>query len=697
MTTAYNPNKGAQGGAADTTATGAVGAQGAAGQETSGGFRQPESAAPGVTPGHILDAAEPNRDEVRMKDMWGYQKDHMNLVSPLNRRKFTVLVVGTGLSGGAAAAALGELGYNVKAFTYHDAPRRAHSIAAQGGVNSARGKKVDNDSAYRHTKDTVKGGDYRCRESDCWRLAIESVRVIDHMNAIGAPFAREYGGTLATRSFGGVQVSRTYYTRGQTGQQLQLSTASALQRQIHLGNVEIFTHNDLMDLVITEKDGKKHCAGIVTRNLITGEIVPFTGHAVILATGGYGNVYHKTTLAKNSNSSAMMRAYERGAYLASPAFIQFHPTGLPVNAKWQAKTTLMSESLRNDGRIWTPKEKGDDRDPKDIPEEERDYFLERRYPAFGNLVPRDVASRAISQQLNAGYGVGPLHNSAYLDFTDAIERLGEDTIRERYSNLFEMYEDSIGDDPYKVPMRIAPTVHFTMGGLWTDFNEMTSIDGLFAAGECSWTYHGANRLGANSLLSASVDGWFTLPFTVPNYLANHLGEEVLPEDAPEVTEAVNRAKDTIEQIMSVNGTEPHGPEFYHEQLGDILYEHCGVSRTVEGLTEGIQKIRALRDDFRANISIPGSPNEMNQTLEAALRLADYINLGELMCIDALDRDESCGAHYRMDHLTEDGEAERDDENWCFVSAWEPAGEGEFIRHAEPLYFDSIPLMTRNYK
>ena len=697
MTTAYNPNKGAQGGAADTTATGAVGAQGAAGQETSGGFRQPESAAPGVTPGHILDAAEPNRDEVRMKDMWGYQKDHMNLVSPLNRRKFTVLVVGTGLSGGAAAAALGELGYNVKAFTYHDAPRRAHSIAAQGGVNSARGKKVDNDSAYRHTKDTVKGGDYRCRESDCWRLAIESVRVIDHMNAIGAPFAREYGGTLATRSFGGVQVSRTYYTRGQTGQQLQLSTASALQRQIHLGNVEIFTHNDLMDLVITEKDGKKHCAGIVTRNLITGEIVPFTGHAVILATGGYGNVYHKTTLAKNSNSSAMMRAYERGAYLASPAFIQFHPTGLPVNAKWQAKTTLMSESLRNDGRIWTPKEKGDDRDPKDIPEEERDYFLERRYPAFGNLVPRDVASRAISQQLNAGYGVGPLHNSAYLDFTDAIERLGEDTIRERYSNLFEMYEDSIGDDPYKVPMRIAPTVHFTMGGLWTDFNEMTSIDGLFAAGECSWTYHGANRLGANSLLSASVDGWFTLPFTVPNYLANHLGEEVLPEDAPEVTEAVNRAKDTIEQIMSVNGTDPHGPEFYHEQLGDILYEHCGVSRTVEGLTEGIQKIRALRDDFRANISIPGSPNEMNQTLEAALRLADYINLGELMCIDALDRDESCGAHYRMDHLTEDGEAERDDENWCFVSAWEPAGEGEFIRHAEPLYFDSIPLMTRNYK
>ncbi|WP_288792560.1 succinate dehydrogenase (quinone) flavoprotein subunit, partial [uncultured Corynebacterium sp.] len=448
-------------------------------------FRQPESSAPGVTIGRILDNAMPDRHKVRMKDMWEYQKDHMQLVSPLNRRKFKVLVVGTGLAAGASAAALGELGYQVQVFTYHDAPRRAHSIAAQGGVNAARGKKVDNDGAYRHVKDTVKGGDYRCREADCWRLAVESVRVIDHMNAIGAPFAREYGGSLATRSFGGVQVSRTYYTRGQTGQQLQLSTASALQRQIHLGNVEIFTHNDLIDLIITEEDGKKRCRGIVTRNLIDGSLTPFTGHAVVLGTGGYGNVYHKTTLAKNSNSSAMMRAHELGAYLASPAFIQFHPTGLPLNASWQSKTTLMSESLRNDGRIWTPKEKGDDRDPNTIPEEERDYFLERRYPAFGNLVPRDVASRAISQQLNAGYGVGPLHNSAYLDFSDAIERLGEDTIRERYSNLFEMYEDSTGEDPYKAPMRIAPTVHFTMGGLWTDFNEMTSIDGLFAAGECS--------------------------------------------------------------------------------------------------------------------------------------------------------------------------------------------------------------------
>ena len=660
-------------------------------------FRQPESSAPGVTIGRILDNAMPNRHKVRMKDMWEYQKDHMQLVSPLNRRKFKVLVVGTGLAAGASAAALGELGYQVQVFTYHDAPRRAHSIAAQGGVNAARGKKVDNDGAYRHVKDTVKGGDYRCREADCWRLAVESVRVIDHMNAIGAPFAREYGGSLATRSFGGVQVSRTYYTRGQTGQQLQLSTASALQRQIHLGNVEIFTHNDLIDLIITEEDGKKRCRGIVTRNLIDGSLTPFTGHAVVLGTGGYGNVYHKTTLAKNSNSSAMMRAHELGAYLASPAFIQFHPTGLPLNASWQSKTTLMSESLRNDGRIWTPKEKGDDRDPNTIPEDERDYFLERRYPAFGNLVPRDVASRAISQQLNAGFGVGPLHNSAYLDFKDSIERLGEDTIRERYGNLFEMYEDSTGENPYKAPMRIAPTVHFSMGGLWTDFNEMTSIDGLFAAGECSWTYHGANRLGANSLLSASVDGWFTIPFTVPNYLADHLNEPVYAEDAPASVEAVQRAQKRIDSLMNIKGSDPHGPEYYHVKLGEILYLHCGVARTADSLREGIDKIRALRDDFWANLHIPGRADEMNQVLEAALRLVDYINLGELMCIDALDRDESCGAHYRMDHLTEDGEARRDDENWCFVSAWETVGNDQFVRHAEPLYFDSIPLMTRNYK
>lgn len=662
-------------------------------------FIHPVSVLPEVSAGTVLDAAEPAG--VPTKDMWEYQKDHMNLVSPLNRRKFRVLVVGTGLSGGAAAAALGELGYDVKAFTYHDAPRRAHSIAAQGGVNSARGKKVDNDGAYRHVKDTVKGGDYRGRESDCWRLAVESVRVIDHMNAIGAPFAREYGGALATRSFGGVQVSRTYYTRGQTGQQLQLSTASALQRQIHLGSVEIFTHNEMVDVIVTERNGEKRCEGLIMRNLITGELTAHTGHAVILATGGYGNVYHMSTLAKNSNASAIMRAYEAGAYFASPSFIQFHPTGLPVNSTWQSKTILMSESLRNDGRIWSPKEPNDNRDPNTIPEDERDYFLERRYPAFGNLVPRDVASRAISQQINAGLGVGPLNNAAYLDFRDATERLGQDTIRERYSNLFTMYEEAIGEDPYSSPMCIAPTCHFTMGGLWTDFNEMTSLPGLFCAGEASWTYHGANRLGANSLLSASVDGWFTLPFTIPNYLGPLLGSERLSEDAPEAQAAIARAQARIDRLMGNRpewvGDNVHGPEYYHRQLGDILYFSCGVSRNVEDLQDGINKIRALRDDFWKNMRITGSTDEMNQVLEYAARVADYIDLGELMCVDALDRDESCGAHFRDDHLSEDGEAERDDENWCFVSAWEPGENGTFVRHAEPLFFESVPLQTRNYK
>ncbi|HZK32570.1 MAG TPA: fumarate reductase/succinate dehydrogenase flavoprotein subunit [Corynebacterium sp.] len=658
-------------------------------------FTAPASAVPGVQVGTLLDNAEPKG--VPSKDMWEHHKDHMSLVSPLNRRKFEVIVVGTGLSGGAAAAALGELGYNVKVYTYHDAPRRAHSIAAQGGVNSARGKKVDNDSAFRHVQDTVKGGDYRGRESDCWRLALESGRVIDHMNAIGAPFAREYGGTLATRSFGGVQVSRTYYTRGQTGQQLQLSTASALTRQIHLGNVEVFTHSDVVDLIMSEDAEGRRCRGIVTRNLITGEIEAHTGHAVLLATGGYGNVYEMSTLAKNSNAGAIMRAYEQGAYFASPSFIQFHPTGLPINAEWQSKTILMSESLRNDGRIWAPKEKGDDRDPNSIPEEERDYFLERRYPAFGNLVPRDVASRAISQQINAGYGIGPLKNSVYLDFRDAFERVGRETIDSRYSNLFTMYQEAIGEDPHDGPMRIAPTVHFTMGGLWTDFNEMTSVEGLFAAGEASWTYHGANRLGANSLLSASVDGWFTLPFTIPNYLAKHLGEEVLDPAAPEAVEAINRAQNRIDRLMNIKGPNPHGAEYYHRQLGEILYRGAGVARNVEDLTQAIKDIRALREDFWANVQIPGEADTMNQQLEYAARVADYIDLGELICVDALDRDESCGAHFREDHLTDDGEAERDDENWCFVSAWEPAGDGGFIRHAEPLYFESIPLQTRNYK
>ncbi|AGE35803.1 fumarate reductase/succinate dehydrogenase flavoprotein subunit [Corynebacterium urealyticum] len=654
-------------------------------------FTAPESSVDGVTVGKVLKDNAPH--EVGQDQQWTYAKDHFGLVSPLNRNKFRVLIVGTGLAGGAAAAALGELGYDVKVFTYHDSPRRAHSIAAQGGVNSSRGKKLDNDSTYLHTKDTVKGGDYRCRENDCWRLAMESPKVIDHMNAIGAPFSREYGGTLATRSFGGVQVSRTYYTRGQTGQQLQLATTSALYRQIGAGNVEIFTHADMQDVIV--ENGV--CKGVVMRNLITGELTAHTGHATVLATGGYGNVYHMSTLAKNSNVSAIMRAYDQGAYMASPSFVQFHPTGLPVNSDWQSKTILMSESLRNDGRIWTPKKKGDDRDPNNIPDDERDYFLERRYPAFGNLVPRDIASRANAQQINAGYGVGPKKNSVYLDLGDAIKRLGKDTIRERYGNLIQMYEEAIGESAYETPMRIAPTCHYTMGGLWTDFHEMTSIPGLFCAGEASWMYHGANRLGANSLLSSSVEGWFTLPFTIPNYLAPLLGEEVSAEDSPAAQEALERSQKRIERIMNVRGEEPHGAAYYHRQLGEILYFSCGVSRNVEDMKDGIEKIRALRKEFWANVHVPGEANEMNQELEYALRVADYLDLGELMCVDALDRDESCGAHYRDDHLSEDGEAERDDDNWCFVSAWESNGDEKFIRHSEPLYFDRIPLMTRNYK
>ena len=654
-------------------------------------FTAPESSVEGVTVGKVLKDNAPH--EVGQDQQWTYAKDHFGLVSPLNRNKFRVLIVGTGLAGGAAAAALGELGYDVKVFTYHDSPRRAHSIAAQGGVNSSRGKKLDNDSTYLHTKDTVKGGDYRCRENDCWRLAMESPKVIDHMNAIGAPFSREYGGTLATRSFGGVQVSRTYYTRGQTGQQLQLATTSALYRQIGAGNVEIFTHADMQDVIV--EDGV--CKGVVMRNLITGELTAHTGHATVLATGGYGNVYHMSTLAKNSNVSAIMRAYDQGAYMASPSFVQFHPTGLPVNSDWQSKTILMSESLRNDGRIWTPKKKGDDRDPNNIPDDERDYFLERRYPAFGNLVPRDIASRANAQQINAGYGVGPKKNSVYLDLGDAIKRLGKDTIRERYGNLIQMYEEAIGESAYETPMRIAPTCHYTMGGLWTDFHEMTSIPGLFCSGEASWMYHGANRLGANSLLSSSVEGWFTLPFTIPNYLAPLLGEEVSAEDSPAAQEALERSQKRIERIMNIRGEEPHGAAHYHRQLGEILYFSCGVSRNVEDMKDGIEKIRALRKEFWANVHVPGEANEMNQELEYALRVADYLDLGELMCVDALDRDESCGAHYRDDHLSEDGEAERDDDNWCFVSAWESNGDEKFIRHSEPLYFDRIPLMTRNYK
>ena len=650
-------------------------------------FEAPDSSVPGVEPGSILDGRVPEGDP---RTAWERRRLSYKLVNPNNRRKFRVIVVGTGLAGAGAAAALGELGYDVHAFTYHDAPRRAHSVAAQGGINAARARKVDNDSVDRFVIDTVKGGDFRGREADAFRLGEESVRVIDHMNAIGAPFAREYGGQLATRSFGGVQVSRTYYTRGQTGQQLQIASAQALLRQVDAGTVTLRTRHEMLDLII--EDGRVQ--GVIMRNLLTGEISAHTAHAVILATGGYGNVFYFSTLAKNSNASAAWRAVQRGALLASPSFIQFHPTALPVSSKWQSKTILMSESLRNDGRIWVPVDPDDKRAPGDIPEDQRDYYLERKYPAFGNLTPRDVASRNAHEQIRAGRGVGPLKNSVYLDFRDAIARIGKKKIAERYGNLFEMYTHATGEDPYTEPMRIAPGAHFTMGGLWSDYDQMTSVPGLFVGGEAGWGYHGANRLGANSLLSACVDGWFTLPYSVPNYLAPLLGSQRLPDDAPAVTEALDRTRDRVDRLMSVQGE--HGHTYFHRLLVDILYEGCGVERSLETLTTAIDKIRALRTRFWTELRVLGDEDRLNQELEKAGRVADYLELAELMCVDALDREESCGAHFRAEHQ-QDGEAVRDDDRWAFVSAWGVPGDGRHVRHAEPLAFDAVPLTRRNYK
>ena len=632
--------------------------------------------------------------DVPAEQAWDDRRLHYPLVAPANRRKFTVIVVGTGLAGAGAAAALGELGYDVECFTIHDAPRRAHSVAAQGGINAARARKVDNDSVHRFVKDTVKGGDFRGREADAYRLGQESVRVIDHMNAIGAPFAREYGGELATRSFGGVQVSRTYYTRGQTGQQLQVAGANALLRQVARGTVTLHTRQEMLDLVVA--DGRAQ--GIVVRDLVTGTVRAVTAHAVVLATGGYGNIYCKSTLAKNSNATAAWRAHRRGAHFANPAFIQFHPTALPLMSQWQSKTILMSESLRNDGRIWVPARADDDRAPEAIPESERDYYLERRYPTFGNLTPRDVASRAARERIDAGFGVGPLKNAVYLDFADAIARLGRETVVARYSNLFHMYEQATGDDPLSTPMRIAPGAHFAMGGLWSDYDMMTSVPGLFVGGEVGWGYHGANRLGANSLLSACVDGWFTLPYAVPGYLAPLLGTPVLAHDDPAVLDAVESVRARTERLLSTGGTQ--GPDRFHRRLGEILYRYAGVTRTPEGLAQGIAEIRALREEFWRDVRVLGEGAELNQELERAGRVADYLEMAELLCVDGLDRDESCGAHFRADHQTPDGEALRDDTTWCRVSAWESpapnAPDARFVRHDEPLTFQAVPLQTRNY-
>ena len=635
-----------------------------------------------------LDAHVPAGDPMTA---WDRRRAEYKLVNPANRKKMTVIVVGTGLAGSGVAAALGELGYNVECFTFHDAPRRAHSVAAQGGINAARARKVDGDSIARFVKDTVKGGDFRGREADVVRLATESIRVIDHMQAIGAPFAREYGGQLATRSFGGVQVSRTYYTRGQTGQQLQVAAAQALLRQVERGTVRLHTRTEMLDLIVD--DGRAQ--GIVTRNLVTGEIKAWTGHAVVLCTGGYGSVYFHSTLAMNSNASATWRAHRRGAYFASPSFVQFHPTALPVSSHWQSKTTLMSESLRNDGRIWVPKKPGDERRPQDIPEAERDYYLERRYPAYGNLTPRDIASRAARTEIEAGRGVGPLKNSVYLDFSDAIARLGKQVIAERYGNLFDMYHDATGEDPYVEPMRIAPGAHFTMGGLWADYNQMSSIPGLFLGGEASNNYHGANRLGANSLLSACVDGWFTLPLAVPNYLAQFVGKPALDMATDAVTRTLEAVRERTDKLISNPGHTR--PATFHRRLGAILYAHCGVSRSEATLREGLAKVRALREEFWADVKVTGSEGTLNQELEKAGRVADFLELAELMIVDALHRTESCGAHFREEYATDEGEAKRDDARWCNVSAWETTPSGEHICHDEQLAFSLVPLQQRNYK
>ncbi len=640
------------------------------------------------TLGGHLDAKVPAGDPALA---WATRKFDYRLISPTNRKKFTVIVVGTGLAGAGCAASLGELGYQVESFTFHDSARRAHSVAAQGGINAARARKVDNDSLARFVKDTVKGGDYRGREADGFRLGEESVRVIDHLDAIGAPFAREYGGQLATRSFGGVQVSRTYYTRGQTGQQLQVAATAALHRQVAGGSVRLHTRHEMLDLVVA--DGRAQ--GIVTRDLLTGELRATTGHAVVLATGGYGTVYHHATLALNSNATAAWRAHRVGALMASPSFVQFHPTTLPVDSPWQSKTTLMSESLRNDGRIWVPKAPGDERDPNSIPEGERDYYLERKYPAYGNLAPRDVASRAAQEQLESGLGVGPLRNSVYLDFRDAIAAVGRPILEERYGNIFATYRNATGDDAYRTPMRIAPGAHFVMGGLWNDFDQMTSIPGLFVGGEVGYGYHGANRLGANSLLSASVDGWFTLPLSVPNYLAPSLGAPALALDDQAVTEAIDRVRCRTDSLLGVGGT--HGPAHFHRLLGEILFRGCGVSRSASSLSAAIREIRGLRAEFWSDLRIVSGGEEFNQELEHAGRVADFLELAELMCIDALDRDESCGAHFRTEHQTSTGEAQRNDTDWAFVSAWETRADGSHVRHDEPLTFTAVPLQTRDYR
>lgn len=627
-----------------------------------------------------------------LAEKWANHKAKLRLVNPANRRKLDIIVVGTGLAGSSAASTLGELGYNVKVFCYQDSPRRAHSVAAQGGINAAKNYKNDNDSVYRLFYDMIKGGDFRAREANVYRAAEVSNLVIDHYTALGVPFARDYGGLIENRSFGGVQVSRTFYAKGQTGQQCLIGAYSALSRQIDKGTVTMYPRREMMDLVVI--DGKAR--GIIVRNLITGEIERHSAHAVVLATGGYGTIYYLSTLALNSNGSAAWRAHKRGALFANPSFVQIHPTSIPVLNDHQCKLTLMSESLRNDGRVWVPKTKGDPRKPNEIPEDERDYYLERRYPAFGNLVPRDVASRAAKERCDAGYGVGPTGLSVYLDFRDAIQKKGRKYIEENYGNLFEMYEKITGESPYEVPMRIYPAGHYTMGGLWVDYNLMTTIPGLYAIGEANFSDHGANRLGASSLMQTSGDGYFILPYTIADYLADEIKTPKIPTNTPEFDAAEKEVKERIERLMAINGTET--ATSFHKRLGKIMWDYCGMVRNEEGLKKALTLLDELKDEFWKNLKVPDTASELNQELEKANRVADFLELGKLMVYDALNRKESCGAHFREESQTETGEAKRDDENYSYVAAWEFTGDGkEPILHKEELKFEYVKLQERSYK
>ncbi|MGA8529464.1 MAG: fumarate reductase/succinate dehydrogenase flavoprotein subunit, partial [Acidobacteriaceae bacterium] len=605
-----------------------------------------------------LDASLPSGP---IEQSWDNARFEMKLVNPANKRRHTLIVVGSGLAGASASATLGELGYNVLCFCFQDSPRRAHSIAAQGGINAAKNYQNDGDSIYRLFYDTVKGGDFRAREANVYRLAQNSVHIIDQCVAQGVPFAREYGGSLENRSFGGAQVSRTFYARGQTGQQLLLGAYQALERQIDLGQVTMFPRTEMLDLIVIDGQAR----GIVTRNLITGKLGVQLADAVILATGGYGNVYYLSTNAKGSNATAIWRAHKRGALFANPCFTQIHPTCIPVSGDYQSKLTLMSESLRNDGRIWVPRKKGDKRPPNQIPEEERDYYLERKYPAFGNLVPRDVASRNAKAVCDEGRGVGETGLGVYLDFSEAIQRLGEDTIRERYGNLFDMYQRITDENPYKVPMRIYPAIHYTMGGLWVDYQLQSTIPGLFVLGEANFSDHGANRLGASALMQGLSDGYFIIPYTVGNYLATAKPGKV-NESRPEVQAAVTSVQQGVDRLLAIRGNRT--VDSFHRELGKIMWDDCGMSRTAAGLKDAIGRIRALREEYWKNVNVPGSGDDLNQSLEKAGRVADFFELGELMCIDALERNESCGGHFREEYQTPEGEAQRDDEHYSYVAA-----------------------------